>query len=250
MLLSSVFCLYAVDTLAVTGRRVIILKRYVVTSFDAGTFSFGGIPVLYIDKNITDTLKTTDTLSIVVKSFEIDTAKQTIYDIKPTEQTPLIFGEFQGYLLWAVLGGLIIASLIIVTSRYIANRKGRVVVHDKPKEPAHVTAIRALEALQGQKLWQMGKVKAYYTALTDILRRYVGGRYGIDAMESTTDEILAQMGELSKENYNNLRTILQLSDIVKFAKGVPTEQENEQVWFDTYRFVEETKWEEEIVVSD
>ena len=96
----------------------------------------------------------------------------------------------------------------------------------------------------------MGKVKAYYTALTDILRRYVGGRYGIDAMESTTDEILAQMGELSKENYNNLRTILQLSDIVKFAKGVPTEQENEQVWFDTYRFVEETKWEEEIVVSD
>ena len=109
--------------------------------------------------------------------------------------------------------------------------------------PPHVCAIRQLETLHNQKLWQSGKQKQYYTGITDILRRYIGDRYRVKAMELTSQEILDEMERqrLSGEAADRLKNILLTADFVKFAKFVADAERNEEVYSDAYYFVEQTK---------
>ena len=112
-----------------------------------------------------------------------------------------------------------------------------------PADPPHVAAIKQLEKLHTQKLWQSGKSKQYYTGLTDILREYLAGRYNFQAMEMTSAEIIARIRELSVEERASKRlgSLLEVADFVKFAKYEPDAVQNEDAYQDAYYFVEETK---------
>ncbi len=57
-------------------------------------------------------------------------------------------------------------------------------------DPAHVIALRDLERLMSEKLWEKGEIKAYYTRLTEILRQYLENRFSVYSLEMTTDETL------------------------------------------------------------
>ena len=109
--------------------------------------------------------------------------------------------------------------------------------------PPHVEAIRALEGLHNQKLWQNNKHKAYYSGLTDILRRYLAGRYGIGALEMTSDEIIDAVRplDLPRKSAMELTALLREADLVKFAKATPEAEQNEADYLKAYYFVEETK---------
>lgn len=103
-------------------------------------------------------------------------------------------------------------------------------------------AIRALEKLHSRKLWQNGKHKEYYSQLADIVRIYIEQRYGIGAMEMTSDQILDAVRNVNDERLREkLRELFGLADLVKFAKLAPTPEDNEQAYFDAYFYVEETK---------
>ena len=106
-----------------------------------------------------------------------------------------------------------------------------------------MTAIKELEKLHTQKLWQSGKSKQYYTGLTEILRAYLVGRYHFQAMEMTSAEILACIRELAVEERfaARLKRLLEIADFVKFAKLEPDPEQNEEAYQDAYYFVEETK---------
>ena len=65
---------------------------------------------------------------------------------------------------------------------------------EEPKLPPHEQALKELDAIKQQKLWQQGRSKEYYTLITETLRRYMVDRFGINAMEMTSDEILALIG--------------------------------------------------------
>ena len=106
-----------------------------------------------------------------------------------------------------------------------------------------MTAIKELEKLHTQKLWQCGKSKQYYTGLTEILREYLVGRYHFQAMEMTSAEILACIRELAVEERSaaRLKRLLEVADFVKFAKLEPDPEQNEDAYQDAYYFVEETK---------
>lgn len=241
----------AVDTLSHEGRRVRLGKRYRLTTFEEGVHPVGHFPVLYVDKNIVDTLLSADSLILEVGTFEIDTTTMTIRDIKPTMGAPLKFGEISGYIGW---GLLILAAIALVVWRIICLRRNLTVFgKPKPVEPPHVAAIRALEALHNQKLWQNNKHKQYYTRLTDILREYLDGRYGIPAMEMTTEETLADLAEwkIPVKNFTQLKDLLSTADLVKFAKYVPEADYNEAAYTGAYYFVENTKPTEiEAVAAD
>ncbi len=230
-----------VDTVSRSGRDIGIRKQYLLTVFDEGIYSLQGFPVLYIDKNIIDTITSADSLRLLVTTFEIDTAQNTIRDIKAPLRPSVKFGEWSGY---AGLGIVLAALLAFAVYAAVRYYKGRPVFGaPKPKLPAHLTAIKALEALSNQKLWQNGRHKAYYTGLTDIMRLYLKERYGIQALEMTSDEIITAAGsvELDDKNRNNLVQLLQTADFVKFAKFTPSAEQNESAWFDAYYFVENTK---------
>ena len=82
--------------------------------------------------------------------------------------------------------------------------------------------------------------------ITDTLRRYIVGRFGINAMEMTSAEILEMIHKNTEAQsvYDSLAQILSLSDFVKFAKMVPLPDENDLSLMNAYLFVNQTKIEE------
>lgn len=117
---------------------------------------------------------------------------------------------------------------------------------EEPKLPPHEQAIKELDEIKQQKLWQQGRSKEYYTLITDTLRKYIEERFGINAMEMTSGEILELIRKNSEAQsvYDNLRQILQLADFVKFAKMNPLPDENDLSMMNAYLFVNQTKVEE------
>ena len=239
------------DTLSREGRMLRLRKRYRLQIFDEGRVNMGRGQVLYADKNIVDTLYGEDTVFLTVAVMQIDTTAQGPLDLKGQKGMPFRLGEVGGYLLWGLAALLLLAGLLYGAKRLLA-RYGKGfgdIFRPAPPLPPHVVAIRALEALNHRKLWQNGSYKSYYSELTDILRTYIAGRYGIGAMEMTSDEILAAVRVLSEEELPkkatmDLTAILRDADLVKFAKAEPDAEQNENDYTKAYYFVEETKRQE------
>ncbi len=229
------------DTLAKDGEAIKLQKKYLLTIFDEGNYSIGRFPMLFADSNAVDTVWSKESMFINVATFEIDTTKQTIHDIKLPMDAPLKFGEVRWYIIWGCLGALLIGLLILYIVRRRANRS----LSGKIKEliPPHIIAMLALEELKNKKIWQSSNHKLYYTALIDILREYVEGRYGVHAMEMTSEEIIIALKdkELSAKNIDELKDLLSISDLVKFAKVLPEADQNEGNYDRVYYFVEHTK---------
>lgn len=236
---------YPIDTLERDGRHLKLRKRYTLAAFEEGNLGLGRAQVLYLDKNITDTLYTADTLRLQVGTFQIDSTSHTIYDIKAQRTLPFRYGEISGYVLWSLLGLIVLGGAIYAGRRLMARyaRKVRDIFRPAPPLPPHIAAIQALETLHNQKLWQSGRHKQYYSGLTDILRTYLAGRYGFGAMEMTSDEILAAVRryDLPQKCVMDLQAILRDADLAKFAKAQSEGTTNEDNYLNAYYFVEETK---------
>ena len=126
----------------------------------------------------------------------------------------------------------------------IRKRRARII----PEEPiivipAHIKAKQRLEELKGKELWQNGLQKEYNVQLTEIIQQYITDKYKVPTKEKTSSEILDSIRfvEMNSQNKNNLRQLLMLSDLVKFAKEKPTEDENNQVLKNAFDFIVSTK---------
>ena len=236
---------YPIDTLERDGRHLKLRKRYTLTAFEEGKWNLGLPAVLYADKNIVDTLWARDSMLLEVATFQIDSTSQSIYDLKPQWNLPFRFAEVSGYAQWGALVILLLLAAAYALKRYLESRGKRLgdLFKPAPPLPPHVAAIKALETLHHQKLWQNNKHKQYYSGLTDILRTYIAGRWGIGAMEMTSDEIIEAMRsqELPDKASMDLTAILRDADLVKFAKATPEGEQNEADYLKAYYFVEETK---------
>ena len=125
-------------------------------------------------------------------------------------------------------------------------RKEQLLEPEKPKIPAHITALAALEKIKETQIWKDGKYKEYYSQIADTIRLYIEERYGVLALESTTDEILSIMRSqvIDAASSDRMKQILVLSDFVKFAKLIPVEQEHLLTLNNAFDFVNGTKREE------
>ena len=114
-----------VDTLSREGRKLKLRKSYLMAAFQEGIHKV--LPeVMYLDKNIIDTLRGDDTLRLMVTTFEIDSTSHTIFDIKPQRTLKFKFGEISGYVTWTIIAIIIIScsvqmySFSVETVRIIA----------------------------------------------------------------------------------------------------------------------------------
>ena len=218
-------------------------KRYRLTSFEPADYNIDSLGVLWYDGVDLDTVFVGSPLRVKVDMMPVDTAQKTIYDIKQPMKTPLVVEEFGGYLALIVIALLAIVSAIYLIATRTRKAKAAEAIESRPKEAPHIVAIRQLEQLSAQKLWQNGQHKLYYTRLTDILREYLEGRFGVGAMEMTTDEIVVAIKglELTKKQLADLGDLLREADLVKFAKHSPDAETNEGAYYKVYYFVEESK---------
>ncbi len=242
-----------IDTLSREGRKLKLRKSYRLAAFDEGIHRV--VPqVMYADKNIVDTIGGADTLELLVTTIEIDSTSHAIFDIKPQKTLPFRLGEITGYIKWTLVALLALAALAYAAKRILKRYGKRFsdMFRPAPPLPPHEAALAALEKLRAQRLWQEGRHKQYYSALTDILRTYIAGRYGVSAMEMTSDEIVEAMRgvDLPRKSAMDLAQILREADLVKFAKAAPEADENEAAYRAACDFVEQTKPEEPAADED
>ena len=215
-------------------------RRYRITSFDSGRVNISPLVFHYQYDGRKDSVKTQD-IALNVRTVQVDSTK-TFFDIKGPMEAPISWREVLPYFL-GVLGLAIIAFLVWYFIKRYKSQKTEY-EPEKPKEPAHVIALRELDKLKEEKLWQNDKIKLYYTRLADILRTYLWHRYDIKTLERTTDEILNSLkntGFSNDELFNKLEQTLKTADLVKFAKLQPLPEENDKNMKDAYEFVNQTK---------
>ncbi len=218
------------------GDMTTLVQRYIVTSFDTGLHYVPPIEFLVLPDG--STVVNDDALLLDVRNpFNIEYDEQSgvakITDIKDALDAPFVWSELLEYWPWLVLI-VVVAGLVVLGvwlyRRYKRKQLGIVPKKKVPQEPSHVIAMRELNRIREEKLWQRNLFKEYYSDLTDTLRRYVSNRFGINAMESTTDEIVENIfpvldGDIV--NKNRLQDVLTLADLVKFAKSEPLPDEND-----------------------
>jgi hypothetical protein len=133
--------------------------------------------------------------------------------LKPQWQAPRSY-------LWWYLAAAIIAVAAIAAFLLRRYRKREVPETAKPKLPADFVAFRRLDEIERRRLPEAGEFKRYYTLVVDALREYIENRYGVMAMDRTTDEILWDLGRIRVE-IEELEPTLRDADLVKFAKHRP-----------------------------
>lgn len=231
------------DTVALSDENMQVSARYKVTSFEDSLVYIREFPFV----SGTDT-SWSNSLSIrVIQPFVIDTASNTLADIKPVYKPPFNWKRFflRG-LLFLLLIGLAVLLFILI-KRFISKKP--IVAIEKPKVviSPYDEAISRLDALRDEKMWQKGRIKEYHTELTDIVRIYIEKMFNINSMEMTSDEILEHVEFLKVDKsgaYGALRQMLSLADLVKFAKWNPSPSDNELSLMNAYLFVNQTKVEE------
>lgn len=228
-----------IDTMDQNGEFINLRQRLLLTVFDTGLFV---IPPLPFKLDEGDKLFTTRALPLEVLGMPVDTTKG-IVDIKPLYDMPVSFAEVLPF----ILIGFLIAAILFFYFRYLKKRRHKPLVKTEPEIPpipAHIWALEQLDNLIKEKLWQQKKVKLFYSRLTDIIRQYIEMRFKVPAMEQTTDEILRAFDRNRLINgivKTELKELLEIADLVKFAKWHPVTEEHEQAQQWAYDFILRTK---------
>lgn len=191
----------------------------------------------------TDTVES-DIVTLKILPVEIDST-QTLNPMESIVDPPRRWYDYiPEWTVWSLLG-LVLAVLVVAGVFLYLNyrRTGTILIHKpKPVDP-YAEAMEALSRLRSERLAESGKEKEFYTRLIDILRRYLQVRFGINAMEMSSTQILASLrrNPETKDNQARIKQILDLADIVKFAKVRPMPDDNIKSFNTVTEFVESTK---------
>jgi hypothetical protein len=182
------------------------------------------LPDLVFDVVAPDSAGTFETqgAEVEVTSVLSETAIQNgepLWDIKPPEEVPIPSYR----LLWIALGVAAAAVLGFLLYRRLRRPRAAPVL-PAPREPLDVRTRRALDELRAQDLPAQGRAREFHFRLSEILRGYLGERYGFDALECTSHELLARLRTLHTPGLSleALERHVHESDLVKFARAQTT----------------------------
>ena len=228
----------AVDTTTLPDGRLQLSQELTLTSFKDSLFPVAPIAVV----SGSDTFFTDPMALNVIQPFEVDSSL-AITDIKDIEKAPIYWWGIRRWVLLALaVIGLFVGAYYGIQWYRKHFLKEEEVIEPELLRPADEVALEKLDEIKAQKIWKDGKVKEYQTELTDVVREYIGRRFDVQSTEKTSDETLRAMKPLiDKELFAKLSKMLQLADLVKFAKWHTTPDENEQALSTAYEFVKETR---------
>ncbi len=235
---------YKVDT-SFAGAKMSLIKRYGLTQFDSGSYT---IPRQLVTINQQPFY--TDSIAVEVNNVQVDTTKQGLYDIKDIVEVDHATSKVWEYLLY-----FLIIALLIGVFLYFIIRRSRKKAEAERKLPPFEQALFSLRKLDeefkepARGIEQHEITKAYYSKLTDIVRRYLDEEVYSRSMESTSAELIdkllqeKQLGkiDLSKETILKLDQILKRADLSKFARMSPRSGQAEADRIVAEEIVKETK---------
>ncbi len=221
-----------------------IQKSLMFTVFDTGYIILDPLPITFRKGDSKDTIYTND-LALEVYPVIVDSTG--LAPLKDIIREPLNLRDLAIYLAGVFL---ILAAIGIYLWRQKRSQAGdqiEVVVR-----PAHEIALEELSHLKGKKLWQQGHIKEYQSELTYIIRKYLENRFDLRALESTTGEILFDIREYVEDmrSLEDLDQILNIADLIKFAKAKPSVDIHQEFMDKAESFVFQTKVESNISEDD
>lgn len=243
------------NSTAISNKRL-LESTFRIRVWDPGVTVVPYPVVIYRDGDIQDQYHNQGQMSVFVAPPGGLTPVVDSLDIAPIKnirEEPVHFSDYMIYFLLiaiALLGG----GAYWWYWKYKKDKSAEesVLEEDEIYVPPHEKAYAKLSKLREKELWQKGDIKKYQSELTYIIREYLEGRYDIAALESTTDEIIKSlMREMSNsDDVISLRRILQVADLVKFAKAKPEENIHEAFMNEAVSFVDRTKIETVTELSD
>lgn len=211
-----------------------------VSSFDSGFYAIEPLKFVINGDSVESNAAL---LSVYYPSIDMEADIKDIKGIKNIEFGFLDWVKTNW--LWILIGVLVLGggiwAVIALTRKKpesAAAEEWKIVVI-----PAHIIALERLQKLKAKQLWQEGKVKEYYSELTDIFRQYLEKRYDIPALEATSHEIMTGLRRkaIHQETIERIGELLVLADLVKFAKEKPLPSDHDRAFDSITDFVETSK---------
>ena len=219
------------------------MNECVITSF---VDSLQMIPP--ITAKVNDDVYYTNATYLSVSSVPIDTLNlKNIKGFRPIWEVGLTWEEYRDVVYLSFLLVVLLALLAWIIVRYMNNKPIIRIVMEKPPKPSHFTALQKMDEIKSDvSLKGEESAKEFYTRLTDALREYMHSRYGFNATDMTTGEIIENLLRFNDmDAIKELKEILEVADLVKFAKFRPSLNENDRNMLCAIDFVNATKDVEE-----
>lgn len=226
------------------GKRVVLTRKYYITSFDSALYYLPPMQVM-----VDTTVYTSKNLALKVYTFDVDTAHvDSIFPAYGVMAPEFAFEDDWAPVIYTSLAISLLALLLIyVVIRLKDNKPIIRRIKLRQRLAPHKVAMQKIEQIKQDELSKTDEPKVYYTELTNTLRQYITDRFGFNAMELTTSEIVDKLyAEDDKEAIGELHELFLTADLVKFAKYKTEINENDRNLLTAIDYINQTKKEEEL----
>lgn len=228
------------DTALIDNGMMTVSKTFTITSFDEKLYAIPGMKV-----SVDGKAYTANQLALKVIPVEVDTLHlDKFFPPKDVQDNPFDWSEWSG-VFWMSTIVLLLCMLCCYLAVCLKQNKPVIVrIRVIKKVLPHQKALTVIEKLRKEKLNSSENQKEYYTQLTDALRQYIKERFGFNAMEMTSSEILDRLHETGDQKMlDELKELFYTADLVKFAKYSTLLNENDMNLVNAINFIDQTKIE-------
>ena len=213
------------------GRQRFVFELELL-AFEPGRRELEGVELRVVTKaGIVGTVDT-ERLAIEVRSL---IANEPDAKLKPETQPVAVMQD--DYTLPYIAGGLAAAALIALitwlTARYLARRVRPAPPPPPPRPPWEIAAMKLADLRRRKpRMIEEGRAAQFVDEVSDVVREYLGGRFGFDGLETTTDEMLMLLRarQCNTGLWQEIAAYLGRCDLVKFAKVEPDQDEADLVF--------------------
>ncbi len=227
-----------VDTSVIdNGQRWVLNRNYLLTSFDSALYRLPAVEVTAGGK----IFRSNNALGLKVNSVEVDTLHPD--DLRdPYGPVDIPFQWSGSFIATTLLLWVFLAAFVISLCRLMKREPLKRRVSVAPPPPAHQVALSAIAKFKGRTADTEEDLKHYYDELTEVLRTYIKERFGIDALEMTTMQLVEAITQTGDQTaLYDLRELLETADLVKFARMETTEVDNDRSLLHAMEYVQQTK---------
>ena len=228
------------EPLSIENDKVKVSKILTLTSFDEKLYA---IPKMKV--SVDGKVYTTNTLALKVLTVDVDTLHaDKFFPPKDVQTNPFSWEEWSTVFWLSVLMVILCCIAYYLFIRLKENKPIITHIRVVKRIPPHQKALNGINRLKAEKMVTSADQKTYYTQLTDTLRMYIEERFGFNAMEMTTDQIIFTLRKYGDQKMiDELKELFETADLVKFAKYSTLINENDMNLVNAMNFIDQTKIE-------
>ena len=208
-----------------------VSQEMIIANFDSGKFELPPkIASVGKDSIISNSLL------ITINPVKINNENE-IKDIKDIKKDPFTFWEsvllkLKAIFKWIKENWLILLCILFVGTGlyyyFFKIRKKKGFSEKENQIPVPIKLLSQLDEIESMKLWQNGNYKSYFSKIDAVLWEFIAYKYKTATFEKTSSEILNELklSAIQKEDLIQLEKLFNISDMVKFAKQIPNQEEN------------------------